>query len=773
MNSVAEAVLKSWQLNGWVLVLMVLSGAVYVRGWRRLHRQQPQRFGVSRLVSFLAGLGVILIAIASPLDAFASLLLTVHMIQHLLLMMLAPPLILYGAPYLPLLRGLPQSILRHGVGPFLGWPALQKLGRWLTHPLICLGAFIASTVTWHIPVFYELALRSESWHEVEHLCFLGTALLFWWPVIQPWPSHPQWPRWAVIPYLLLADFQNTALSAFLVFAGHVVYPTYGDVPRLLGLSALEDQSSAGAIMWVPGSLAYLIPAGLVTIELLSSKRPAVRPSSLLSPPHIAKDKGVPLRRARRRGGWDLLEFPVAGRALRRWPYFRRAAQVLMFTLALIIIADGLWGPQMGPMNLAGVLPWTHWRGLVAITLLTAGNFFCMSCPFMLTRDVGRRFLPARLRWPGWLRTKWVAVALLATYLWAYEAFGLWDSPWWTAWIVIGYFVAALVIDGLFQGASFCKYVCPIGQYNFIQSLISPLEVKVRSLDVCRACTTHDCIRGSDAARGCELQLFQPKKVGNLDCTFCLDCLHACPHRNVGIISSVPGSQLTGDPFRSSIGRLSRRTDVAALILLLVFGAFVNGAGMIGPVAEWERAMQGRIGFRSPLPIVTGAFVFGLLILPVLLAAICGRVSKVLSGLQERWKNLTCSFVIALVPLGFSMWLAHLSFHLLTGALTVVPVAQRAAMDLGIGLLGAPDWAAASMARPPEWLPSLQILLLDGGLLLTLYVGWRIALRFTSRASTALVLLAPWAVLSLSLYLVGIWIIFQPMQMRGIMPAMIS
>lgn len=759
MDPITEAVLKSWNLDTWASAAMLVTIAIYARGWWKLRRQP--RYDLMRLISFVAGLAVVFVALFSPLDAFANLLLTAHMVQHLLLIMVAPPLILYAEPYLPLLRGLPGRVLKHGVGPFLAWPALQQSGRRLTHPLVCLFMFLAANVTWHLPWFYELALRSPGWHEVEHLCFLGTALLFWWPIVQPRPGKTQWPRWAMIPYLFLADIQNTALSAVFVLSDHALYPTYVAAPRLFGWSALDDQAMAGAIMWVPGSIAYLVPVGLLTVQLLSSRQRTVqRPLNLTNVAPLYRRKLV-------RTALDLLSVPFIGTIL-RWRYFRRAAQTVMFGLALLVIGDGLFGHQMAPMNLAGVLPWTHWRGFLVIVLLAAGNFFCLACPFMLTRDLGRRVLPARWRWPARLRSKWLAVGLLILYLWAYEAFRLWDSPWWTAWIAVGYFVTAFLVDGLFQGASFCKYVCPIGQFNFVQSLVSPFEVKTRSLQVCQTCTTHDCVQGNNTKRGCELRLFVPSKSGNLDCTLCLDCIHACPHDNIGIIATIPGSQITQTPSHSLMGRLSKRRDVAALVLLLVFGAFVNAAGMIAPVTAWAEVLQRRAGWPSMLPVITGMLVLGLIVLPALLAGLCGAISKLLSGRREQMKNLTCSFVLALVPLGFSMWLAHLVYHLLTSARTIVPVTQRAATDVGIHLFGAPDWSTAFMFVPPDWLLTLQILLLDFGLLLTLYIAWRIALRFTSRAAGALGLLAPWASLAVMLYAIGVWILAQPMQMRGMM-----
>ena len=257
----------------------------------------------------------------------------------------------------------------------------------------------------------------------------------------------------------------------------------------------------------------------------------------------------------------------------------------------------------------------------------------------------------------------------------------------------------------------------------------------------------------------------------MDCTFCLDCIHACPHQNVGIIATTPGNQLTHDRYRSGLGRLSQRIDLAALVLLLVFGAFVNAAGMIGPVAALERTLQQRLGLESLLPVTSTLFVLALLIVPLLLVALCGVISRALSGSAVRWRELISRFALTLAPVGLSMWVAHLAYHFLTGAAVVIPVSQRVAHDLGSSLLGRPNWASAAMLLPLDWLPSLQILLLDGGLLLTLYAGWRVARGFSMRARGTLSLLAPWACLAVLLYATGVWIVFQPMEMRGLTPGM--
>jgi cytochrome c oxidase assembly factor CtaG len=269
VSPVAREALASWAFPPYVTAAVIVTAVVYARGFRRLHAQMPERFPSWRVASFMGGLGALLIAIASPIAAFDDLLLQVHMVQHMLLMFVAPPLILAGAPQISLLRGLPIIAARRLVGPLLKSRTLAKIADFLAHPLVCWLALAIATWTWHAPGPYQLALRSERWHEVEHWCFIAAAMLFWWPVVQPWPSRPRWPRWTMLPYLLLADAQNTVLSALLTFSERVIYPFYEGVPRVAGITPLNDQIAAGLIMWVPGSLFFLVPGALIIFHLLS------------------------------------------------------------------------------------------------------------------------------------------------------------------------------------------------------------------------------------------------------------------------------------------------------------------------------------------------------------------------------------------------------------------------------------------------------------------------------------------------------------------------
>jgi putative membrane protein len=273
MTTEAQAILESWSAPIGVNLTLCLAGLVYAKGWLRLHRVSPTLISTWRLAAFLAGIVSLWIAIGSPLEAFDDVSLSIHMVQHLLLMAVAPPLILLGAPALPLLRGLPRMI-RGAVGQFLCWPPAQRLGRVLIDPAVCWLAATVALIAWHIPAAFELALRSDSWHEVEHACFFATSFLFWWPVIQPFPSVARWPGWSIPLYLFLGTLPGGALGAFLTFCDRVLYPSYGSAPMIFHVSPLEDQVFAGALMWVFGTFVYTVPAVILTVRFLSGNTAA-------------------------------------------------------------------------------------------------------------------------------------------------------------------------------------------------------------------------------------------------------------------------------------------------------------------------------------------------------------------------------------------------------------------------------------------------------------------------------------------------------------------
>jgi ferredoxin len=455
----------------------------------------------------------------------------------------------------------------------------------------------------------------------------------------------------------------------------------------------------------------------------------------------------------------------------RWRHARTTLQIPLLVLAALMVFDGLSGPQMAPKNLATVLTWIHYRGLVVVALLVAGNLFCMACPFMLVRNLARRFHTPTRMWPSRLRDKWLAAGLLILMLFAYELLDLWASPALTAWLILAYFAGALVVDSLFRGATFCKYLCPLGQFNFVSSLISPLEVKALNPEICSECRTKDCIKGRPVSpasnlRGCELWLFQPGKVGNMDCTFCLDCAHACPHDNIGLPGRLPASELWVDPWRSGIGRFSRRPDLAVLVVVFTFGALLNAFAMVTPVYALEEWLAELLNTQSELIVLAGIFLAGLVLVPLVSLGLAGWLSRRGAGMAGRVpvRAWVTRYAYALVPLGFGVWLAHYAFHFLTGLWTFVPLVQSFVADLlGIPLLGAPRWELGPLL-PAGWLYPLEL----GFLSLGWFVSLLVAYRLTEEEGVQPPWRAfwPWAVLFSLLFAAAIWLMGQPMEMRG-------
>jgi hypothetical protein len=248
----------------------------------------------------------------------------------------------------------------------------------------------------------------------------------------------------------------------------------------------------------------------------------------------------------------------------------------------------------------------------------------------------------------------------------------------------------------------------------------------------------------------------------MDCTFCLDCVHACPHDNVGLLSRVPGAELLEDPRRSGIGRFSKRPDIAALAVVFTFGALLNVFGMVSPVYAVERWLGRVMNVAHEAPVLGVIFGFLLVVEPLLLLGGAAFWSRAWAGGQGGLLPTAVRYSYALVPLGFGIWLAHYGFHFLTGILTFIPVSQSALGDVGWGVLGRPLWTLTGVpvrfARP---IGTGFILL---GLLGSLFVAHRLAEE--EHGDRALKAFVPWAVVSLLVALSSLWLMAQPMEMRA-------
>jgi len=255
--------MHSWSLP--VLLVLASITLLYLRGWRKLHMAFPGALRRWRPVAFVAGMLILLAASGSPLAMLDHHYLTAHMAQHLLLMTVAVPLILLGAPVIAMLHGLPPSLSEL----FHRRSVQQWFAPVLTHPVFCWFACTAVVIGWHIPAVFQIGMRSELSHAVEQFCFVAAGILFWWPVIQPWPAVAKWPPWSIPVYLFLAALPCDALSAFLCLCNRVVYPHYLFAQQSFEIAALKDQACAGALMWVWVTFAYLFPAAALTFRLLS------------------------------------------------------------------------------------------------------------------------------------------------------------------------------------------------------------------------------------------------------------------------------------------------------------------------------------------------------------------------------------------------------------------------------------------------------------------------------------------------------------------------
>jgi len=232
-------------------------GGIYARGVR----MQRRAWQWWRTALFFTGLATLVLALASGIELLAGDLFSVHMLQHMLLTIVAAPLLMLGAPVRPLLRGLPMVVRARVVRPLARNGAVRAVLHVVRHPLVAVGIYVGGLYLWHWPPFYDAAVESAGLHALEHAHFLVGSLLFWSVVIDPEPFKGTLPYAARIVYLLLAGAaQNTLLGGLLAFSSRVLYAHYGERAAVLGIDALTDQRVGGAIMWVPGDAIFLVAA---------------------------------------------------------------------------------------------------------------------------------------------------------------------------------------------------------------------------------------------------------------------------------------------------------------------------------------------------------------------------------------------------------------------------------------------------------------------------------------------------------------------------------
>ena len=290
-------------------------------------------------------------------------------------------------------------------------------------------------------------------------------------------------------------------------------------------------------------------------------------------------------------GFNLFSIPPLRRFV-RWKYARAVFQIPLLILAIFVIVDGFTGRQLAPRNIATTSVWLHYRGLVVLALAFFGNAFCAACPLMLTRGISRqldKLVNHKFSFPKALKNKYLVIVLMLLYFFSYEFFDLWASPWLTAWLAIGYFGSALVIDTLFPAGTFCKYVCPLGNFNFVVSGLSPTQITAVNTSVCESCVEKPCLHGresydhiphdhishdhipSDTSSttlqaafiplssitsangtgffpGCETNLYVPTMTSNMDCTSCFNCVRACPYDNVALSLRAPTWEFSHSPW---------------------------------------------------------------------------------------------------------------------------------------------------------------------------------------------------------------------------------
>jgi putative membrane protein len=250
---------QAWTLEPSLLIGLSLTTLLYAAGVRQVWMRAGIGHGISmrRCACFAGALGSLVVALVSPLDALSEALFSAHMVQHLVLILVAAPLLVMSDWPLALLWALPRAAARAFSLRITRSPRIVQGWRWLTHPASAWLAFALALWLWHAPLLFESALRDASIHAIEHLVLLAAAMLFWWLLLkQTGPDHVRYG--IAVPYLFTTAIHSAVLGALMTFSAQAWYPFYAPFVAVWGYTPLEDQQLAGLVMWIPGGFVFTL-----------------------------------------------------------------------------------------------------------------------------------------------------------------------------------------------------------------------------------------------------------------------------------------------------------------------------------------------------------------------------------------------------------------------------------------------------------------------------------------------------------------------------------
>ena len=470
-------------------------------------------------------------------------------------------------------------------------------------------------------------------------------------------------------------------------------------------------------------------------------------------------------RPRKARQFDLLQIGWV-KAFVRWKYFQPTLQLPNLAVFALVIYLGFFDTQVGGRNFATKLTWTIWWAAIIFAFVLVGKLWCAMCPFgALTVWSSRIFNPVR-RLPVSLRNIWMATLAFALLTWVDESFGIVASPRRTAWLVIAIAAVAMATGALFQRATFCRSLCPIGGLIGLYSMVSPLELRARQASLCSACATKDCYRGNHKSQGCPMFEFPAVMERNNYCNLCGECVKSCPQDNIGFQLRPPLQDL----WSSSRPRF----DEAFLAIMLVGLVFMVTGHMVEPWHEWmDRVAQflpwTALGITNhqvveslTFTVVYLAAIFIIAPLLLLLVSLLSRSIAPASGISAR-KTFT-TFAYMFVPIGLALHLAHNLLHLLKEGPGIVPVIQRTINDLTPWRAGTPNWQIPALASDSA-IYYLQMAVVLGFYLLSLWVGWRLALSNYGDRKLALKAVLPMVLVAAGFTILNVFLLSQPMSAR--------